>query len=241
MKKLLLTGTILSAFGVAPAHAILQISISDGASTFSCQDGQLGCDLGGAANNILTLNTTVGDFLVFGTLSFSSFGTTNQLSLSSFGIVNQGDAEGTLKILVSDTNFVAPVSSITSSASLTFNNDVGAGASSLAFWADPANVQGANPNNTPGTNLFTTSGTPTSTPDSFSGTIDTAFSAIAPFSMTEGSSIDLLAGASLTGYNQDMVSSFNAVPEPRTWALALAGFAFLAAAGWKRRQARFAI
>ena len=135
-----------------------------------------------------------------------------------------------MKILVSDTNFVAPVSNITSSASLTFNNDVGAGPSSLAFWADPLNVQGANPNNTPGTLLFDQSGTPTSTPNSFSGTVDTAFSAIAPFSMTEGSSIDLLAGASLTGYNQDMVSSFNAVPEPSAWGLL--GFRF------RRRGAR---
>jgi PEP-CTERM motif len=43
--------------------------------------------------------------------------------------------------------------------------------------------------------------------------------------------------------NQEMVTGFgSAVPEPSTWAMGLAGFAFLGAMGWKRkRQSRYAI
>jgi hypothetical protein len=42
--------------------------------------------------------------------------------------------------------------------------------------------------------------------------------------------------------NQEMVGGTSAVPEPSTWAMGLAGFAFLGAMGWKRsRTARLAL
>ena len=64
MKNLLLAGTILAAVGASPAQARLQLSISDGATTFTCFDGQLGCDQSGGANNLLLVDATVGGAFV---------------------------------------------------------------------------------------------------------------------------------------------------------------------------------
>src|SRR4029077_17213499 len=118
--------------------------------------------------------------------------------------------------------------------SLTFNDAVGSPASRLQFWADPANVQGANPNNTPGALLETVSGTPTTNPDSFSGSNTAPFNALGPFSMTEGASLNLITGASITGFNESMQSE-TAIPEPRTWAMMLVGFGLMGAFGLRRR------
>jgi hypothetical protein len=240
MKKLLL-GTIGAAalLAAAPADARLQLSISNGTTTVSCFDGQLGCDQSGGANNLLVLNTTIGSAFVEVTLAQSTFGTPNVLQLSSSSIVNAGIAPVNITLLASDNGFAGPVSFIEESGSLTFNNAVGSSASSLRFWADPLNVQGANPLNTPGTLLDTVTGTPTTNPDSFSGSLFSPFNASGPFSMTEGASLNLIGGGSITGFNQSMTSG---VPEPSQWAMLLAGFAFLSFVGFhKQRKERLAI
>lgn len=159
-----MTTALLAAIGANPAHARLQISIGANGATFGCFDGQLGCDQSGGANNLLLVNTLVGGAFVEIALATSQFGAPNVLTLSSSSIVNQSGAPIDIKILASDTSFTAPVSFITSSASLTFNDAVGSLPSTLKFWADPANVQGANLNNTPGTLLETVTGTPTTDP-----------------------------------------------------------------------------
>ena len=233
MKQVLLAATILAGVSL-PAAARLQLSIAANGSTFSCFDGQLGCDQSGGANNLLLVNTNVGGAFVEIALATSQFGTPNELTLSSSDILNQSGAPITIKLLASDTDFIPPVTSIRSSASLTFNDAVGSTASTLQFWADPANVQGANPNNTPGTLLETVTGTPTTNPDSFSGSRDTPFAALAPFSMTEGASLNLIAGASITGFNLSEQSK-SAIPEPRTWAMMIIGFALMGMVGRSRR------
>jgi hypothetical protein len=239
MRRLLLTTALLAAVGASPAYARLQLSISDGTTTFTCFDGELGCDQSGGANNLLTVNTTVGNAFVEITLAQSTFGAPNSLQLSSSSIVNEGATPLTVTLLASDTNFDQPVTFIRDSASLTFNNAVGSTQSMLQFWVDPANVQGANPNNTPGNLLETVTGTPTTDPDSFSGSNLAAFVANAPFSMTEGAALNLVAGGQITGFNQAMTSG---VPEPGTWALMGVGFAALAFMGYRRnRTSRHAI
>jgi len=237
LKLLLLAGAALAL--ASPASAALRLSISDGANTFTCVDGQLGCDVSGGANNLLAINTAFDGFFVQLTLVQSAFGSINSLQLSSSNIT--ATSAGTLTILASDTSFLGPVSSITSSGSLTFNNDVGAGASTLKFWADHNNVQGANPNQTPGTLLETATGTPLTDPDSFSGSKISSFINAGPFSMTEGASLALIAGGSVTGFQQSMVSS--AVPETSTWLMGLAGFGFVGALALRkgRRLSRYAV
>jgi hypothetical protein len=237
MKPILLAATILAAASF-PAHARLQLSITDGTSTFSCFDGQLGCDLSGGANNLLLINTHVDNFFVQIALAQSTFGTHDVLQLSSSNIENNGLTSGTLTFVASDTNFVPPVTSILESGSLTFNRNVGAGLSALRFWADPSNVQGANPLNTPGTLLDTVTGTAVTDPDSFSGSLTSPFAAGSPFSMTEGAALNLLAGGSITGFNQSMTTSAGAVPEPSTWGLFGLGFGAMLLFGWKRRVPR---
>jgi hypothetical protein len=233
--KALLAGVGLAALACAgPANATLQLSITDGTSTFSCKDGQLGCDQSGGANNLLTINTTLGAFFVEITLTQSSFGAHNVLQLSSSSILNNGATPGTISFVASDTNFVFPVSSIEESASLTFNQNIGASDSTLKFWADPLNTQGANPLNTPGALLDTVSCHALTDPDSFSGSLNSPFFAGGPFSMTEGASLALISGGSITGFDQSMTSS--AVPEPRTWAMLIVGFGLMAAMGLKKRK-----
>jgi hypothetical protein len=238
MKPILLAATILAAASL-PAAARLQISLSNGVTTFTCFDGQLGCDLSGGANNVLLVDTTVGNFFVQTALTLSTFGTHDVLQMSSSNIENLGGLPGTLTLLASDTSFTPPVNSILESGSLTFNQNIGAAASTLKFWADPANVQGANPNNTPGTLLDTVSGAATTDPDSFSGSLTSPFVSGSPFSMTEGAALAIRAGGSVTGFNQSMTSS--AIPEPRTWAMMGLGFGLMAFMGYKRsRKTRFA-
>ena len=235
MKTLLLGASALALLVSSPASARLQLSISDGTTTFSCFDGQLGCDQSGGANNLLTINTTVGNAFVELTLTQSAFGNPNSLQLSSSNIVNEGSTPLTVTLLASDNGFTAPVTFIRDSASLTFNDAVGSGLSTLQFWADPLNTQGANPNNTPGALLETVSGTPTTNPDSFAGSNDAAFDASSAFSMTEGARLNLIGGGSITGFNQSMTSG---VPEASTWAMMLVGFVGLGWGAWSRKRVR---
>ena len=75
----------------------------------------------------------------------------------------------------------------------------------LQFWADSANTQGANLTSTPhGSLLETVTGTPATNPDSFSGSNLAGFINGSPFSMTEGASLALIGGGSITGFNQSM-------------------------------------
>jgi hypothetical protein len=135
---------------------------------------------------------------------------------------------------VGDTNFVGPVSFIRASGSGTFNNDVG-GSASVSFFASPTNTQpAAFATDLPGTNLFTTGETVTSAPTSFSGTKDSLFSALGPFSMAEGASLTLLPGASVTGFNESMAAQV--IPEPRTWAMMLIGFGLMAFGAFRHRR-----
>ena len=230
MRNLLLASAAALALSASAAHATLMISVSDGTTTVTCSDGQA-CDQDGSSSALLKIATQVGGKSVEVTLAQSAFGKTNTLQLSTGGMTAL--TAGTLTILASDTGFAVPVHSISESASLTFLNNVGAGASSLKFWADPNDVQGANPNNTPGTLLDTVTGTPLTNPDSFSGSHTSLFSSLSPFSMTEGASLNFIAGGSVTGFNESMVTT--SVPEPSTWALFIAGFGLMGAFGYRRQ------
>ncbi len=231
LHKLLMTTALLAA--ASPAYATLQIAFTDGTNVVTCADGQA-CDLSPGANNILVLNETVGAFHIVGTVAASLAGKgDDNLQFSTSLIQNTGSTVGHLAAIVGDTNFVGPVNAVRESASLTFNNAVGSGASTLNFFADPANGQPAGVGlNIPGTLLFTTSGTPATDPDSFSGTHDSPFAAGGLFSMTETANLALRPGGSITGFNESMQSQ--AIPEPSTWVMLGLGFAALGFAGRKR-------
>jgi hypothetical protein len=218
--------------GPDAAQARLQLSIGAGGSVFTCFDGELSCDQSGGANNLLTVDTTIGGAFVQLTLTQSTFGKTNELQLSSSNIVNDTGHPLTVTLLASDTGFVAPTTFVNNSGSLTFNANVGAPNSTLSFFADVLNRQGANPTNTPGALLETVAGHAATDPDSFSGSKIAAFDAGAPFSMTEGAALALRSGGSVTGFNQAMQSG---VPEPSTWAMLAIGFGLMGLLGFRRR------
>ena len=237
MKSILLAGVLLAATAITPASARLQITLQSGANTFSCFDGQLSCDQSGGANNLLIVDQTVGGILVQLALTQSVSGPTNELQLSSSNIVNEGGVPATIKLFASNTDFVGPVSAINNSASLTFNQNIGAPLSTLQFFADVTNAQGANPANTPGVLLESVSGSAATDPDSFSGSLISPFDALGPYSMTESASLSLRGLGSITGFNQSMQST-SAVPEPSTWALLITGFGFMAWGASTRKKVR---
>jgi hypothetical protein len=238
MKNLLLAGTLLAALGASPAHARLQIALGVGASTFTCFDGQLSCDQSGGANNLLIVDQSIGGLLVQIALTQSTFGKPDSLQLSASNIINESGVPVTIKLLASDTDYTGPVKAINNSGSLTFNQNVGAGDSTLSFWADKTNTQGANPTNTPGTLLESVAGHAVTDPDSFSGSLITPFASLGLFSMTEGASLTLRPLGSITGFNQSMETV--PVPEPATWAMLAVGFGLLGFYGMKRKVDSFA-
>lgn len=236
MKQILLATTLLAGLA-APAAARLQLSIAVGGSTFTCFDGQLSCDQSGGVNNLLIVDQTVNGAFVQLALTQSTFGKPDELQLSTSNIENLTATPITITLTASDTGFTAPIHAINNSASLTFNANVGAPDSTLTFFADKLDGQGAP--GTPGTLLESVSGHAVTDPDSFSGSKIAPFDALAPFSMTESANLVLRAGGSLTGFNQSMEST--AVPEPSTWAMLGLGFGLVAWLGHKRRSVRFAL
>ncbi len=237
MRQILLAGiaAVATIAFVPSANATLQLSIGANGSTFTCADGQLGCDLSGGANNLLTVNTLVGGAFVQITLVQSVAGAVNSLQMSSSNIENQSGAPLTVTLLASQTDFLGPVSAISNSGSLTFNNNVGATDSTLKFWADAANTQGANPTNTPGTLLESVSGAAATNPDSFAGSNVAAFVDSNSFSMTEGAALALIVGGSITGFNQSMVTTA-AVPEPASLGILGLGMLGLGMVQYRRRS-----
>ena len=232
MLKRFLLGCGALALMAGGAQARLQLTINAGGSTFTCFDGQLSCDVSGGANNLLTIDQTVGAAFVQLTLVQSTVGPHNELQLSSSNIENTGATPITVNLLASDTGFAGPVSFINNSGSLTFNTNVGAPDSTLSFFADGADGQGANPLNTPGALLESVSGHAVTDPDSFAGSRIAPFDALGPFSMTESASLVLRSDGSITGFNQAMESG---VPEPSTWAMVLTGFGLLSIVGMRKR------
>ena len=236
MLKRFLGSLAALALSAGVSHATLQLSIGVGGSTFTCADGQLGCDVSGGANNLLTIDQTINGAFVQLTLAQSTFnGAHNTLQLSSSNIENLTGAPITVTLLASDTGFTAPATFVLNSGSLTFNANVGAPDSMLRFWADVLDRQGADPANTPGALLESVSGRALTDPDSFAGSNSAAFAASGPFSMTEGASLVLRSEGSVTGFNQSMTSG---VPEPGEWVLLALGFGFLSLFGMRQSRRR---
>lgn len=235
MKSLLLGAALIAAIGATPAHAVLTVSLQSGGVNFTCSDGQA-CDLAGPSSEVLILDETINGVNVEGTFSASSR-SPDTLTLSNLSIRNTAGALRSITIAASDTDYVTPVSFISTSGSATFTNNV-LGTGTLNFYADHANGQGAgDPIATPGVLLFGVSFTATHNPDSVAGTRTDPFFAASPFSMTETAAFTIRSGGSITGFDSSAVSG---VPEASTWVMLVAGFGLLGLVGFRRQRARIA-
>ena len=232
MKKLLLAAALLASTAI-PAAARLQISIAAGGTTFTCFDGQLSCDQSGGANNLLIVDQTVNGAFVQLALTQSQFGKPDELQLSTSNIENLTAAPVTITLTASDTGYTSPITAINNSASLTFNSNVGAPDSTLTFFADHADGQGAP--GTPGTLLESVSGHAVTDPDLFCGQPDHRVRCdVAIQHVGTAQPWCLRADGSITGFNQSMEST--AIPEPSTWAMLALGFGGLTFLGAKRTR-----
>ena len=129
---------------------------------FTCSDGELSCDQSGGANNLLTVDTSIGGAFV--QLRHPHPVDLRQGQRTATQLLQHREPDRRIRspssLLASDTGFLSPVTFINNSGSLTFNSNVGDSPDSTLnwFWADAANIQGANPTNTPGTLLETVMG-----------------------------------------------------------------------------------
>jgi len=231
LKNLLLTTALavpLLALA-APAHAVLTVSFQDvnAAITASCSDGSA-CDNGGAVNQVLQINQTVGNFNIVGTFAASTSGSLQSSNLAIF-YTGTGTPD-TLRVLVTDNGFAVPVSGIDMAGAITFNQDFGASASTMSFYANTSNV--IDTFGSLGVPLFSVSKTPVSNADSQSGTASAAFSAGGPFTMSEYAELNFIPGSDITNFGQTMITT--AVPEASTWAMMIIGFLGVGLLGMRR-------
>jgi hypothetical protein len=236
LKKALAAGVATAALAMlaGPASATLRLAFSDGVNAFSCVDNAA-CDLDTDPNQISIGVTSVGKFSILGTFSASQNGPPI-LAAGNISITNTGTTAGTLKMAFGDNNFVGLNASFLASVGGQWLGAKGSDITS-GFWVDGTNVEGAaTATDTPGTEIASFANTALiNTPVSFAynpGPI--GFIHAQPFSMTEGVILDLTAGGRVIGNLQ----SIEAVPEPRTWAMAGIGFALLGLVGLRKRSHR---
>jgi hypothetical protein len=103
----LLTATALLVGIMHPVEATFQMQLSDGNTTRTVSDNELGADLTAGITGLITFTGTIGNFVVNVTLGSSKpmigSATNPMLNITSFNATSS--AGGTLAIILSDTDF----------------------------------------------------------------------------------------------------------------------------------------
>jgi hypothetical protein len=235
---------------VPPAHAGLQIfaSVIPGAQPpLTCAPPSSGsCVYGGSANNTLTFTPVPFVYngeIVNGDL-FTATGVPgapgiDSLDVSSLALINTTSAPVTVTLVLSDTDFAAPVGIAKLATSGTFQATVGS-TFTVKWFADPSNTQGADTSgSTPGTLLDTFTTTATGIAQSFNDNSTQPFTATSPFSMTEEVIYTLQPNGELLNRGVGMVATN--VPEPSTWVMMALGFAGLGFLGHRSSRTKIAM
>jgi hypothetical protein len=220
-----------------PASANLEFYIDVSGTVSTCSDNAA-CDLDPATGVIKTAPTTIGGVFFNGELVTATDGP-NLLSSSVLSAINGTNQVQTVRVVVSDTDFLAPVSRFEAAASSTWQNAVGS-AKENSWFIDPANAQGADGSgSTPGDNVANSFLTVTLPAESFSsGPFVGPLDITGPFSMTLQAQYTLTPFGELLNRGLDITAS--SVPEPPTWAMMGIGFALVGYAAFRRGKARMA-
>ena len=202
-------------------------------------------DVNPAVGSLGTIGALVGTINVSFSLQTSDKsagpGGLNTLSSSGTQIENIGALADTILFTISDTDFLGPAFSFTTTGSGTWVDprapDAAFGGSTITmeWWNDPANAQGADtPGDNPGIMVATFTDTPTGTTNnqSFSNRFNAgAINDPGLFSMTLDNTLVLGPGIRLESRGQAESKPTAAVPAPAT--LLLLGSA-LGLLGWRR-------
>ena len=234
MKRLLLAAVFLAAVGASPSKAALQIAADINGAGFFCANGQA-CDQNSNPNVIITNNANL-DGILFSSSSTSSGVNPDFLNSSNLVITNTNSTAVTITIDVSNTGFLSPVKGFTTADSGVWQGTSATSSATMKWFVDPLNRQGADDAfDTPGALLEELTSTSSGPLLAFSQNTPNIEDFLnGPFSMTEQITITLQPGESLVNRGQSILGQ--AVPEPSTWAMGLAGFGLLGFMGLKRRR-----
>lgn len=230
MNKWLLSAAVLAALGATSAYAantaIILWNSADPAGAESATgtgSAQVATsNLDGITITLSTVNRTTSP---------------NQLTEGNILIKNTDATAQTLDIIAGANGYTPGASAF----KLTGTIGVTTGVADLAgsFFVDGADTLNGTATSVVGVGLNSFDSGSLTGPFSFSKNL-TGFDTVgAPYGMAERLELTLQPGASIFVQGESMTAS--AIPEPKTWVMAIAGFALLGFAGFKSRKNRLAV
>jgi hypothetical protein len=193
---------------------------------------------------VLTSNVTSGVFTLDS--GFSGKGTNNgtfgtgAAGLDIGGLTVSSTGAGSVTIYLTQTNQMVPTGLGTLTATVTGGFTTGGGTASLVAYGNDTNLAYGNATGQAGTSpplSGTSNVATTATLGVNNGKSSTAFSATAPYSMTEALTITFTSGGGSASFSTDSFTTFAATaPEPGTIAMALTALPLLGLGAWARRR-----